>query len=57
MMTVTDEVKELVMARASTPAIRDAARKGGMQTLREDGMQRVIKGITTVEEVVRTTIE
>lgn len=57
LMLLDDHIKELVMNKSSTGTIRQAARKGGMQTLREDGLQKVLKGITTVEEVIRATAE
>lgn len=57
LMLMDDHTRELVMNKNSTPAIRQVARKAGMQTLREDGLQKVLKGITTVEEVIRATAE
>ena len=57
LMTINDHIRELIMTKASTSAIRQAARKIGMQTLREDGLQKVLKGITTVEEIMRATAE
>jgi type II secretory ATPase GspE/PulE/Tfp pilus assembly ATPase PilB-like protein len=56
-MTINDQIRELIISRASTTAIRQAARKSGMQTLREDGLQKVLKGQTTIEEVMRATVE
>ncbi len=54
-MPVTPEMRELILDRASTTEIRRLAIKQGMLTLREDGMIKVAKGITTVEEVLRET--
>jgi len=54
-MPITPEIRELILDRASTTEIRTLARKQGMLTLREDGLIKVRKGITTVEEVLRET--
>jgi len=55
-MVVTDTIRELVMDRAPTSAIRTAARQEGMRTLRESGLLRIYEGVTTVEEVLRETM-
>ena len=46
-----------MLARASSAAIRDAATKEGMLTLRQDGLLKAAAGVTTVEEVLRVTEE
>ena len=52
----TDEtIRSMILSRASTDLVRDAARKAGMRTLAEDGWRLVAKGITTVEEVLSVT--
>jgi general secretion pathway protein E len=45
------------MQRADAAAIRRAAVISGMPTLRDDGAEKVLAGLTTVEEVVRVTQE
>ncbi|MBX3357535.1 MAG: Flp pilus assembly complex ATPase component TadA [Phycisphaeraceae bacterium] len=55
-MAMNDELRELVMRRASTNLIRDAARRFGMRTLRECGLMAIFDGLTTIDEVVRETI-
>src|SRR5690606_19310350 len=55
-MAMTDEIRELVMKRASTNAIRDQARRFGMRTLRESGLLALYEGQTTIDEIVRETI-
>jgi type IV pilus assembly protein PilB len=55
-MVLDDELGELVMKRASTNAIREAARKRGMRSLRESGLLAIYDGLTTIEEVVSQTI-
>lgn len=55
-MLLTDEMRELIMNKASTNVLREAARRNGMRTLRENGLALVFDGITTIEEVVRETL-
>lgn len=55
-MTFNDEIRDLIMNQASTNVLRDAARKNGMRMLRENGLQAVLEGITTIEEVARETM-
>ena len=54
-MPITPEIRELILDRASTTEIRHMAVKLGMLTLREDGLIKVGKGATTIEEVLRET--
>jgi len=54
-MPITPEMRELILDRASTTEIRHLAVKQGMLTLRNDGLIKVAKGITTIEEVLRET--
>ena len=55
-MIMDDELRELVISRASTNAIREAARRRGMRTLRDSGLLAIYDGSTTIEEVVAQTI-
>jgi type IV pilus assembly protein PilB len=52
-MTVTEEIERLAVARASSADIGRAAREQGMLTLREDGWAKVRLGMTSVEEILR----
>jgi type IV pilus assembly protein PilB len=54
-MTVNDAIRELTLKNASTDQIKKAAIKNGMRSLRQDGLLKAIKGITTLEEVFRVT--
>jgi type II secretory ATPase GspE/PulE/Tfp pilus assembly ATPase PilB-like protein len=54
-MDTDNEIRELVLKNASSDLIRDAARRGGMRTLAEDGWRLVSLGITTAEEVLSVT--
>ena len=55
LLPVNEAVRPLVLTRASVSEIREAARAAGMQTLREDGLGKVLRGDTTVEEILRET--
>jgi len=55
MMTMTNQIREMTFKGEATQTIRKAARKQGMRTLFEDGMIKAMKGITTLEEVLRIT--
>ena len=54
-MPITPALRDLILDRAATSEIQQAARRQGMLTLREDGLIKVKKGVTTVEEVLRET--
>jgi type IV pilus assembly protein PilB len=56
LLIMNDEMRDLVMRNASTEDLREAARRNGMVTLRESGMEGVFSGTTTAEEVIRETI-
>ena len=53
---IGEEIQELIYGKAASTVIRDAARKSGMRTLREDGLRKAAAGTTTLEEVLATTI-
>ncbi|MBE7560883.1 type II/IV secretion system protein [bacterium] len=54
-MIMTDEIRDMVMARRPSEVIKVLAREQGMRTLREDGWEKVRLGITTSTEVLRIT--
>jgi type II secretion system protein E len=54
-MDTDEEIRKLILNNASTDQVRDAARRGGMKTLAEDGWRIVGMGLTTVEEVLSVT--
>ncbi len=56
LLIVDDAIRRLILQKASAQAIRDAARGTGMTTLREDGWNKALKGITTVGEILRVTL-
>ena len=53
LMPITDKVRELILARASSYAIREAATEAGMRSLKDDAMEKILLGITTLEESLR----
>jgi type IV pilus assembly protein PilB len=56
-MPVRDELKELVLSRASNFDLKKKAIAAGMTTLRRAGIAKIKEGMTTIEEVLRTTID
>jgi general secretion pathway protein E len=57
LMETNEELRKLIMRDADAGELTAAARKNGMQSLREDGWEKVERGVTTVDEVVRVTQE
>ncbi len=57
LLITTEAIRRLAHDRANTWTIQKQAREQGMQTMREDGWEKVLAGITTVDEVVRVTKE
>ncbi len=55
LLVMTPKINDLVLASSPTVVIRDKARELGMVTMREDGVQSVINGETTMEEVLKYT--
>ena len=56
-LPMTDPIRKLIMAHEEAGAIQKLAVAEGMQTLYENGLVKVIQGITTLEEVMRVTSE
>ena len=54
-MKINDEINSLIIEQSSTETIRNAARRNGMHTLAEGGLNAAYNGLTTLEEVVRET--
>lgn len=54
LLEMNPDLRNLTFAKAPTGEIREKARSYGMLTLTEDGLRKVIQGITTVEEVLRS---
>ena len=55
-MVFNDEIRDLVMNQASTGVLRAAGQKAGMRLLRDNGLQTIYDGITTIDEIVKETM-
>ena len=55
-MPINEEIERLALARASASEIKKVAVSAGMVTLRDDGLRKVARGDTTLEEVIRVTV-
>jgi type IV pilus assembly protein PilB len=55
-MPISNEIRDLILRNATTNEILEAASSQGMKTLRQNALQKVIDGVTTVEEVLRVTL-
>ncbi|HEY3899721.1 MAG TPA: ATPase, T2SS/T4P/T4SS family [Chthoniobacter sp.] len=53
---IDDEVRHMINEKASTTDLRKRAREMGMRTLREDGIRKVLAGMTSAEEVIGVTM-
>ncbi len=56
-LLLTPEVKSLIMHKAQEGIIKAKAREQGMKTLRENGIVKALKGITSLEEITRLTVD
>ena len=55
MLTMNSQLRELAFNQATTTQLRAAARASGMRSLLEDGKQKVLRGVTTPEDLLRVT--
>ncbi len=55
-LEVNEEIQRMIFDKVGSSELRERAREFGMRTLREDGMRKVVAGITTLDEVVRVTM-
>jgi general secretion pathway protein E/type IV pilus assembly protein PilB len=53
---IDDESRKLIYEKVPSSVLRARARQAGMRSLREDGIRKVLGGLTTVEEVIRATV-
>ena len=56
LLIMDDDIRHLILQKSTAQIIKEAARKKGMKTLREDGWEKVINQQTTVEEILRVTL-
>jgi type IV pilus assembly protein PilB len=57
MLLISQEIRQLIVNGEDSKKIEEAGRKAGMKTLVEDGMEKVLEGITSVEEVMSSVFE
>jgi type IV pilus assembly protein PilB len=57
LMSVDDEIREMIISGASTVALRKKCQTKGMRTLSEDGLNKAVSGVTTIEEIARVCEE
>ncbi len=55
LLVMTPRIQEMVLQGADSNAVKREARREGMRTLREDGAERMLRGETTLEEILRVT--
>jgi len=55
-MEINDDIRNLILDRASTERVRQEALKHGMRSLRDSGLLAIYDGLTTIEEVVKETV-
>jgi general secretion pathway protein E len=55
LLEITHDVRKMTVERRDSQAIRDAALDSGFKTLKDNAVEKVIEGITTVDEVLRVT--
>jgi type II secretory ATPase GspE/PulE/Tfp pilus assembly ATPase PilB-like protein len=57
LLDVDDAMRTLIVTNPNANVLRDAALKAGMRALKDDGLKKVLAGITTPDEVMRVTQE
>ncbi|UCD55406.1 MAG: Flp pilus assembly complex ATPase component TadA [Candidatus Omnitrophota bacterium] len=55
-LVLSPEIRNLILENAQEHKLREQARREGMHTLRENGIKKILGGVTTVEEILRVTI-
>ena len=57
LLIINEEIRKMIIARASNDVIKRKAVEMGMKTLSDDGLEKVSKGITTIDEIIKITKE
>lgn len=57
LLVPNERIKELIVEKSATSIIKNEAMKQGMRTLRQDGLGKVLRGITTLAEVIRVSAD
>ena len=55
-LTMSPAIRDMILKKGKESEIKELARKEGMRTLREDGLLRVLTGVTSLEEMLRVTV-
>ena len=55
LVEITDAIRDLLRGRPNLQVLKASARKAGMMTLQEDGLRKVVQGVTAVKELIRVT--
>ncbi len=53
LLVLSDTIREMIVRRAPSPEIKAQAVREGMQTLRDDGLEKVLSGVSTIDEILR----
>ena len=56
MFNINEEIEQMIYEEVSLVALRERSREMGMRTMREDGIRKVLAGVTTPDEVLKTTV-
>jgi len=57
LLVPNERIKELIVEKSPTSVIKNESMKVGMRTLRQDGLVKVLRGLTTLEEVIRVSAD
>ena len=57
LLVINEDMRKLIVTRASSDTIKARAAQAGMKTLRDDGLSKALKGITSADEVIKATQE
>jgi len=57
LLVIDEEIKKLIVNKASNDVIKKKAIETGMKTLRDDGLDKAVKGVTTADEIIKATQE
>ena len=57
LLTITDEIKPLILQKADAGSVKKLGMKQGMRTLRQDAVDKIFRGLTSVDEVIRAIQE
>jgi type IV pilus assembly protein PilB len=55
MLIPNEQIREMILQKVSTGQIKKVSQEMGMKTLREDGLEKVLSGVTSIDEVIRVT--